>query len=397
MTIRGKELRMLTSNGKARGLLALVATASVLALAAGCGGDDESGSASTETAAKTDMKVAILATGAVNNRSWANSWAQGAAEAAKSTGAEVRMVGNVETPDQYTQQGASFASQGYNLIIFAHGAMKDPAVKLAKQFPKVQFVQAPYQFTDDAEQAAEPANLGHVDFKQEQGSFLAGALAGMVTKTNKVAAVYAFPFPALTRQPEAFDIGARCTNPDVQFSQKATNSFTDAALARAAASSLYSRDNDVIFSAVDQAVQGIIAAANNSRTEPAYVIASYFDQHDLGPRVVLTSVLYNLNGVAEDIIKTYVDGNNTDRWYKDYNLKDGDIGTLAEFQNLSSAVSAENQAKLDTITAAVESGEIKVPDAVEGSPTIGKPNSGAKVDPESIGCTAEMRRQEPAS
>jgi basic membrane protein A len=378
-------------NGKMWCLLALVVTGALLAVAAGCGGNGGGGASGDNKISK----VAVLATGAVNNRSWANSWAVGAKEAADELGIEVKMVGNVETPDQYTAQGSSFAAQGYDLIIFAHGAMNDPAVKLAKQFPKVQFVQAPYQFIKPGERQSQPENLGHVDFKQEQGSFLAGALAGMATKTNKVAAVYAFPFPALTRQPEAFDIGARCTNPQVKFSQKATNSFTDAALARAAASSLYSAGNDVVFSAVDQAVQGIIAAANSSRTKPAYVIASYFDQHDLGPNVVLTSVLYNLNGVAKDIITTYAEGKNTPRWYKTYDLKNGNVGTLAPLKNLSNAITAEDKQTLDKITQAVKNGDIKVPDAVEGSPTIGTPGSGAKIDPKSVGCTADMQRQQP--
>jgi basic membrane protein A and related proteins len=376
-------------------LVGLVALTLVLGALAGCGDDDDGGGGGgASTTDNSDVRVAMLATGAVNNRSWANSWTDGVKRAADELGVEVTTVGNVETPDQYTQQGASFAAKGYDLIIFAHGAMNEPAVKLARQFPDVQFVQAPYQFVEEGEQEAQPPNLGHVDFKQEQGSFLAGALAGLVTETNKVAAVYAFPFPALTRQPEAYSLGARCTNPDVTFSQKATNSFTDAALARAAASSLYSAGNDVIFSAVDQAVQGIIAAANSSQTTPAYVIASYFDQHDLGPKVVLTSVLYNLDGVAEDIIKTYTDDKMTDHWYKTYDLKNGDVGKLAPYQNLSSAVSEEDQQTLDTITRAVENGDIQVPDAVEGSPTIGKPGSAEKIDPESIGCTAEMSGSE---
>jgi len=374
---------------KLLGMLAVI----VLGVVAGCGGDDDNGGGGgSSSAGNKDVKVALLATGAVNNRSWANSWADGAKQAAKDLGIEVTTVGNVETPDQYTQQGSSFAAKGYDLIIFAHGAMNDPAVKLAKQFPNVKFVQAPYEFVDKSEQASQPPNLGHVDFKQEQGSFLAGALAGMVTKANKVAAVYAFPFPALTRQPEAYSLGARCTNPSVKFSQKATNSFTDAALARAAASSLYSAGNDVVFSAVDQAVQGIIAAANSSSTKPAYVIASYFDQHDLGPKVVLTSVLYNLDGVAQDIIKTYVDGKIGDHWYKDYDLANGDVGKLAPYQNLSSAVSDADQKTLDTITEAVKNGDIKVPDAVTGDPTIGKPGTAAKIDPKSIGCTADMQK-----
>ena len=81
-------------------------------------------------------------------RSWANSWANGVAKAAKDLGVKTTMVGNVETPDQYVAQGSSFAAKGYNLIVFAHGAMDAPAQKLARQFPKVQFVQAPFEFAE---------------------------------------------------------------------------------------------------------------------------------------------------------------------------------------------------------------------------------------------------------
>jgi basic membrane protein A and related proteins len=385
---------MHSRTSKSRGLLALIAVAVLAAVVAGCGGsDDKSSSTSTGGAAKKNVKVAILSTGAVNNRSWANSWADGAKKAATDLGATVTMVGNVETPDQYTSQGASFAAKGYNVIIFAHGAMNDPAVKLAKQFPNVKFVQAPFEFATAKDQAAQPANLGHVDFKQEQGSFLAGAMAGFATKTNKVGAIYAFPFPALTRQTEAFGIGARCTNPKVTFTQKATNSFTDAGLARAAASSMYDSGIDVIFSAVDQAVQGIIAAANNSSTKPAYVVAQYRDQHSLGKNVVLTSVQYNLNGVAEDIVKAATENKIGSHYFKSYDLQNLNVGTLAPLQNLAKALTPEETKQMAQITAAVKSGQIKVPDAVTGNPTIGKLNSGEKIDPKSIGCTTDMQKQ----
>jgi basic membrane protein A and related proteins len=384
---------MHSRTSKSRGFLALFAVAVLAAVVAGCGSsDNNSSSTSTTGGSAKNLKVAILSTGATNNRSWANSWADGAKKAAQDLGATVTMVGNVETPDQYTQQGASFAAKGYKVIIFAHGAMNDPAVKLAKQFPNVKFIQAPFEFATAKDQAAQPPNLGHVDFKQEQGAFLAGALAGYATKTNKVAAIYAFPFPALTRQPEAFSLGARCVNPKVTFTQKATNSFTDAALARAAASSLYDSGVDVIFSAVDQAVQGVIAAANASSTKPAYVIAQYRDQHTLGKNVVLSSVVYNLDGVAQAIIKDAADNKVGTHYYKSYNLGNLNVGTLAPLYNLSSALTPDDKKKLADVTAAVKDGTIKVPDAVTGNPTIGKPGAAAKIDPASIGCTTAMQR-----
>jgi basic membrane protein A len=383
---------------KARRIVALALLALVAALVAGCGSSDNkssststssgssgSTSSSSTSSANKNIKVAVLSTGATNNRSWANSWAIGVAKAQKELGVQTTMVGNVETPDQYVAQGSSFAAKGYNLIIFAHGAMDAPAIKLAKRFPKVQFVQAPFEFVNQADAKKEPPNLGHVDFKQEDGTFLAGALAAMVSKTKKLGAVYAFPFPALTRQVEGFSLGARCVDPNAKIIQKSTNSFTDAALARAAASSLYNDGADVVFGAVDQAVQGIIAAAN-AAGGGKYAIPSYFDDASLGPKVVLTSVLYNLDGVAYNIIKAYTDKEITDNWYKEYDLANGNIGSLAPNPGVSSVVTPDIQKKVDALKQKIISGAIKIPDAVHGNPTIGKVNSGAKIDPKSIGC-----------
>jgi len=355
----------------------------VSAAATGCG----SSAKSKATTKGGGVPVAILSTGAINNRSWANSWYNGATREAKALGVKVTVAGNVETPDQYLSEGASFANQGYKVIIFAHGAMDAPAQKLAKQFPNVQWIQAPFEFATSSTQQAEPPNLGHIDVKQQEGSFLAGALAGLVTKTNKISAVYAFAFPALTRQPEAFDLGARCVNPSVTFTQKPTGSFTDAALARAAASSEIASGSDVVFSALDQATQGIIAAAEGA-PHKTYVIGQYFDQHTLGPNVVLTSVLYNLDGVGADLVKMAQQnkGNFGPHFFKTYGLADFAVGKLAPFYNLSSALSSSAQAKLSQIEQKVMSGQIKIPDAVTGSPTIGTVGSAAKIDPKSIGC-----------
>jgi basic membrane protein A len=360
---------------KATGVLVAVVAATVATVAA----------TTATSAPRAQYSVALLTTGATNNRSWANAWSDGAKAACKRFKCKLTVVGNLDAPDQYVSQGSSFASKGTNLIIMAHGAMQSPAVKLAKQFPNTKIVQF-FEFPSQAAQdKAEPTNVGHVDAEQQYGAFLAGALAGMMTKTNKIAAVYAFPFPALTRQPEAFSLGARCVNPQVQFSQKQTNSFTDAAAARAAASSLISDGADFVFAAVDQAVQGVIQAANTA-SHKTYAIPSYFDDHTLGPNVVLTSVLYNLQGVAYDIIKRGVQNKLGNHFYRAYDLKNAKVGELAPFYNLSSDVPASVKKRLAGIKAKILAGKIKVPDETRGKPLIGTVGSAAKIDPKSIGC-----------
>lgn len=359
---------------------AVMAVLTAIVLAA-CGSSTQKSTGGTKGGG---VPVAVLSTGAINNRSWANSWYDGATSEGKALGVKVTVAGNVETPDQYLSEGAAFAKQGYKVIIFAHGAMDAPAQKLAKEFPNVHWIQAPLEFKAKAVQDAEPANLGHVDIEQGEGSFLAGALAGLVTKTNKVAAVYAFAFPALTEQYEAFDLGARCTNPKVSFTEKSTGSFTDAALGRAAASSEISAGADVVFSALDQGTQGIVAAGS-SGAHKTWVVGQYFDQHSLGSDV-LTSVLYNLNGVGANLVKEAQanKGNFGSHYFKAYSLQNFKVGELAPFA--AGAVSPSVQAKFNAIKAKVLSGAIKVPLAVSGSPTLGTNGSGAKVNPASIGC-----------
>ena len=338
------------------------------------------------TAPKKQFSVALLTTGAVNNRSWANAWADGVKKAGKDFNVKVTLVGNLDAPDQYVSQGSSFASKGVDMIIMAHGAQQAAAVKLANQFSKVKIVQFPFEFKTYAEQVkSEPANVGHGDVEQQYGAFLAGVLAGLMTKTGKIGAVYAFPFPALTRQPEGFELGAKCVNSKVQFVQKQTGSFTDAALARAAASSLIHDGADIVFAAVDQAVQGVVQAAAQA-PHKSYAIASYYDDHNLNPKVVLTSVLYNLQGVGYDLVKRLVKGQLPNHFYRSYNLKNAHVGELAPFYNLSSEVPASVKTTLAQIRAKILSGAIKIPDETQGTPTIGTVGSGAKINVASLGC-----------
>jgi basic membrane protein A and related proteins len=341
---------------------------------------------SASTARKADYKVAIFFPGATNDRSWDNAWSDGGNLAARDFKVKVTLVPNLPNPDQYQSQGSAFAAQGYNLLIFAHGAMDAPAQAVAKQYPNVEVIQGPYQLASASGYANEPPNLGHFDIEQQYGSFQAGLLAGMLTKTNKLATVYGFAFPAITRQVEAFDLGARCVNAHIKYASKATGSFEDAAAARAAASSLFASGVDIMLSAVDQAVQGVVQAAASSKANPKpYVIAQYFDQNQLNPNVVLTSVLFNLQGTGYDMIKRGSSGFKWPaHWFHSYNLKTGRVGTLAPLHSpLAAKVPANVKAKMKVFLSMILSGKLKVPDEFVIGQKLG---SGAKIPVASIGC-----------
>lgn len=366
-------------------LLLMAVAIGVVALVIGACGDDSGGSSSSSASSgsgdkKKDYQIAIMSVGSENDRSWANANFDGAKAGAKKYGAKLTVVPNLGTPEQYLQQGAAFARKGYNMVLLQHGAMTQPAQQLAKQFPKTEFgiVWDP----TDKEKASLPPNLFTWDPRQQDGGFLAGALAGLISKTGTVGGVSGAPFPLITRQLEAFDLGARCANPNIKVLQKYTGdvTFADAKLAGSAATALIGDGADVVFTALDGAANGVYQAAR--KKDGTYVIAQYFDQASKAPDVILTSVLQNLQGINEDLVKKGVEGKLDPGGHYEYTLGNKDVGTLAPFGQLDSAVSADQKAKLKAIEKKIRSGEIKVP----ANEQLAKPKAAASIDPKSIGC-----------
>jgi basic membrane protein A len=364
-------------------LIALVLAGLVAMGLAACGGDSgSSGTSSSSSGAKSakDFKVAVLSLGTETDRSFAQANFDGAKAAAKKYGVAVTIVPNLLTPEQYTQQGAAFARRGFKLIMLQFGVATQAAVGLAKQFPKTQFgvVWAPTA----KETATLPPNLFTWDPQQQEGAFLAGALAALVTKSHVVGSVSGSPFPLITRQLEGFDLGARCVDPSVKVLQRYTGdaTYADAKLARSASDALVADGADILYTALDGAVNGVYQAARAHKGTS--VIAQYFDQASKAPDVILTSVLFNLQGINEDMIKRAMDGRIKPREHLVYNLANLDVGTLAGFGQLDSQVSADAKAKLKQVETKIRGGDIKVP----GNDQLAKPKAAANIDPKSLGC-----------
>ena len=360
--------------------VAVTATTALAAVIAGVG------IAKTESAKAPAIRVAMLYPGTANDGSWSNAWADGAKRAAKEFGVKLTLVNELSAPDQYLNQGAAFGSKGFELVIMANGIALDPAQKLAKQFPNTMWCMSPVDFPDREKGAAALARNSCVgEVEQQDGNFRAGVLAGMLTKTNRIGSINGFAFPALTRQAEAFYLGAKCVNSKVKFQQKYINSWTDPALAKAAAAGMISNQADFILGATDSAVQGAFEAAKGA-PRPTYVIPSYFDSHDQAPEVVITSVLFNLQGVSYDLIKRFVKKQMPPGFFKSYNFTNLGVGKLAPFYSLGKVVTPAAKAQLAKIDKGIRDGSIKVPDETVGKPTIGKAGDGAKINVNTLGC-----------
>jgi basic membrane lipoprotein Med (substrate-binding protein (PBP1-ABC) superfamily) len=327
--------------------------------------------------------VALIYPGTKDDLSWSNAWFDGAQKAMDANpNLTVESVELLNDPAAVVQQGSAFASQGYQFIMIAHGAMVEPAVTLAKQFPDTQICLAPHQPAEGEEQ---PDNLCYIDIAQQGADFIAGVLAAMVTKTNHIASLNGFAFPALTRQPEGFDLGARCVNPDIKFTQQYIQTWTDTGISKSAAQAEIAGGADVILSATDSAVFGILEAAKEASSQ-VWVVPSYYESQSLDPDHVLTSAIHGLAFASTEMMDMAASGKIEAKGFVSFDAVNDPEINAPLYDNIKAMLTPDQLAKYEDIVAKVRSGAIAIPDETTGSPTIGAEGDGAKIDPASIGC-----------
>jgi len=120
-----------------------------------------------------------------------------------------------------------------------------------------------------------------------------------------------------------------------------------------------------------------------AQTKPGtYSIAQYFDQSPKAPKIIVASVLYNLQGINENLIKRALNNQLTAKQHLVYTLANLNVGTLVYNPLLSNVSTPAVRAKVDEISTKLKNGTIKPPPNEQ----IGEPGTGAKIDPKSLGC-----------
>jgi basic membrane protein A len=345
-------------------ILACVGALGLTACGSGTAKSGNGGGANTPK----KIKVAVLMPGTANDGSWGEVVSTGAKAAGKLVAAEVTIAENLNDTGQYQQQGNAFAAQGFDLVVNANASMVSVTTDLAKKYPKVDFAQIGH--------IDSPAkNVRAVTPKFWQGTFAAGYLAALMSKTGTVGTIGGFEFPLLTSQMEGFALGARYANASIKIKRQYINTWTDAGVAGSASEALAAEGVDTIFSATDQATQGIFKTMQGRPDH--YVIAQYRDKHDQAPDVVLTSVLYGLDNITSSFITDVAN----DKWVSanvDVTIADGI--KLAPFADLTSKIPADVQTKLKQVEDDIASGAIVLPDL----DALGKTGAADTVDLKSL-------------
>jgi simple sugar transport system substrate-binding protein len=336
-----------------RSLLKAAALTAVAAAAlVGCGKKEEPAPApapapvaAAPEAKPEPLKIAFAYVGPVGDGGWTFAHDNGrkALEAEFGDKIATSFVENVPESADAERVLRDMAGQGNKLIFGTTFGYMEPMLKVATDNPGVKFEHATgYKQAD---------NMRTYDSRTYEGAYMAGVIAGAMTKTNTLGVVGSIPIPEVVRNINAFTLGAQSSNPKVKTKVVWVNGWFDPPKETEAATSLINGGADVLFQNTDSPAVLKTAEAKGKR---AFGWDS--DMTAYGPKAHLASAVINWGPYYIKATKEALDGNwagGTGAWW---GVKEGaiDIVSMAE------DVPAETKAKVEEVKKGLADGSFAI-------------------------------------
>ena len=248
------------------------------------------------------FKVALLTPGPISDQSWNGGAYEGLIRIRDSLGAKISHI-QTKTPAEFDENFRQYGAQGYNLV-FGHGfEFQDAALRVAPEFPRTIYI------TTSGTSTAK--NVAGMEFAFEEASYLAGMLAGSITRTGVIGMIGGTELPPVKRSFAAFGLGARATNPNVRTIVSYIGNWDDVSAGKEHAVAQIAQRADIIFQNADAAGLGVFQAAKESKG--VRVIGSNSNQNNVAPDVTIGSVVIDLPRAFLEVAKEIKSGKFTPR------------------------------------------------------------------------------------
>ncbi len=324
----------------------LVLMSAISLLLAGCGRE-----ASKDKPDKIKIGL-VLSVGGLGDKSFNDSAYEGLKRAAAEFGI-VPVYGQPEQMAEDEKYLRQYAEQGTDLVIAVGFLMKDALEKVAGEFPRTHFA------IIDA--TVDRPNVASLVFREHEGSFLVGAIAGLVTKTDRVGFVGGMDIPLIHKFEVGYTEGVKYVNPEadviIAYAGSGPEAFHDPVKGKSLALSQFGRGADIIFQAAGSTGNGVIDAAQE---RGLFAIGVDANQNYMAPGHVLTSMLKRVDVSVFEIIREVVEGKFTGGEHV-YGLEIDGVGYALDRYNRD-LIPQYVIDRIEEIKAQIVSGEIRVTD-----------------------------------
>ena len=331
-----------------------------------CGTDkaeENESTGSTGGSAEDNFSIAMITdTGGVDDKSFNQSAWKGIQEYGEENDLEKGDGGfdylHSTSDADYEPNLNRLVRRDFNLVYGIGFLLKDAIETVADQHPEKMF--------GLVDEISDRPNVASIMFKEQEGSYLAGVAAALMTKSDKIGFVGGMEIPVIERFHAGFVAGVEAVNPDIVVDVKYTGAFDKAELGKATANLMYSSGVDIIFHAAGGTGNGVFSEAKERKTadKDAYVwvIGVDSDQYDEGQvgdqNITLTSMLKRVDVAVKNVAELARDGEFPGGEVITYGLADDGIA-LADSRG---AIPEDVLAQIDEYAKKIASGEIEVPE-----------------------------------
>lgn len=198
-----------------------------------------------------------------------------------------------------------YASQGYDLVI-AHGSQYGSSLAdIAPDFPDTAFA---WGTTVDTFRDQGITNVYAYEARSEQGAFVQGVMAAMLTKSKVIGIIGPIETGDAKLYVDGFKAGVQWKDPEIEVLVNYIQSFSDLALAAAAADAMLAENADILTGTA----QMVPGAVNKAKEVGALWFGTQANQVSLAPEIVVSSQVYDwtvaLNPIIEDVLAGEIEG-----------------------------------------------------------------------------------------
>jgi basic membrane protein A len=302
----------------------------------------------------------VLDKGGVDDKSFNASAYHGAKRAESELGVDLKYV-EVTDDAQIESTLKAFAKKNYDLILAIGFGQQTAVAKAAQSFPKSRFA--------IVDALVDLPNVASLMFMENEGSFLAGALASMKTKTHVVGFIGGMDSPLIRRFQLGYEEGAKYYDPKtkviVNYVGTGGDSWANPTKAKELALSQIRQGADIIYPAAGASGLGVFDAVEETVRKAkgsieVYAIGVDSNQNAVKPGLILTSMLKRVDVAVFETIKAAKE-NSWTSGRKYFGLKNFGID-LAIDENNESLLTAEMKANLNRLRMDIQTSKILVTD-----------------------------------
>jgi basic membrane protein A len=287
---------------------------------------------------------------------------EGAERAARELGADVRFI----EPGDGSDRAAGLrmlASEGMQLVVGVGFIFSDDLGQLAREYPDVKFAGVDFALQVDAngQVVPPPPNLVALKFREQEGSFLVGALAALTGGSKKVGFVGGMDVPLIHKFEAGYRAGVAAVCPDctvvAQYAGVTPEAFRNPGRGKELALSQYQAGVNVIFHASGSTGLGVFEAA---RSMDKLAIGVDADQSSEAPGHVLTSMVKRTDVAVYEAIRKLKEGR-FQGGVESFGLAEGGVDYVYDEAN-GKLIPPDVRARVEALRQDIVAGRVEVPD-----------------------------------